>query len=137
MKKKHILIMFSAAAGLSGAAAVDSWPERAATIQMLLYSAIVAGVLFSSFWSDRRHPKYLTGMLVIFLLHCVCFFSIRSYFPFTTIISIVPVVFLEVVVLMAVMIKVRGSREVEQDRINMQFHSKTTTGQIKPAKRRN
>jgi hypothetical protein len=136
MKSKHIVCIYGTIIGIAGATAVDLWPEHAAPIQMALYSAIVLGVIFSSFWEDRHHPKYLAGMSVLFLLHCICIFFSRSYFPFKTILAIIPMVVMEFIVLMMVMIKIRGDREPEQNGTSPPVDSKTTPGQMKSAKRR-
>jgi phosphatidylglycerophosphate synthase len=108
MSEKNTIRTCAVIVGLSGIAAARHWPEYAALIEILLYSMIILGVLLSSFWSDRRRSGFWTGMSIVFLLHGVVLFFIHSYFPFRTILTVVPILLVEGIVVIIIMVKVLG-----------------------------
>jgi hypothetical protein len=108
MRKKHAVMIFGGIVGLSGAVADGLWPNHAAPIQMALYSALTLGLLCAGLWSDRDRSRFWAGMSFVFLLHCLVLYFIRSYFPFGTILAIIPTAALEDIVLYIFMLKTLG-----------------------------
>lgn len=116
--KKIVKTIAAIILGVSGAAAARQWPEHAAAIHMALYSLIVIIALLSSFWPDRHHPKYIVAMSLALIIHFVMLYGIRSLFPFGTILAILPIAFVEFIVLAAVIIKIRGERDAERSALS-------------------
>jgi hypothetical protein len=111
MNKKTVKIIIGAMAGVSGAAAERQWPEHATAIQTVLYSLCVIIPLLFSFWPDRHRPKYIVAMSLALTIHFVMLYGTRSFFPFGTILVILPVALIEFIILAAVIIKIRGERD--------------------------
>jgi hypothetical protein len=100
--------------GLSGAAAVHNLPEHVVAIQMLLYSAMALGLPLLSLWSTRNRPRYWIGVILGCLLHAVILFFIRSYFPFQSILVVVPISISEAIIIIIVLLKICGDDEAER-----------------------
>lgn len=113
MTKKNAMTISSVAAGISGAAAVHQWPEHAVPVQMSLYSVAIALLLTFHFWPDRHSRKCQMGALLALPLHAATLYMIRSCFPFGTILTVIPILFVETVLLALVIIKMRGPSETE------------------------
>ena len=105
MQKKHIVMVLGLAVGLAGAAAVDQWPMYAIPLQMTLYSVMTVGLVLMGLWSDRDRPGFLTGTIFVLAVHSVFLVSVRSYFPFRTIILVLPMALAEGTVLSILMLK--------------------------------
>jgi hypothetical protein len=106
MHKKHAVALLGIIVGLSWAAAADWWPDRAAVIEIVLYSVLIFGLMVIGFWSDRKSFRYATGMSIVVLLHGSLVYFSRSLFPFRTFFAIVPLAMAEVVVLYIFMTKI-------------------------------
>jgi hypothetical protein len=106
MRKRDAAVL--AILGLSGAAASGHWPEHAAPIEMAVYSVIAPGLLLLGLWSDRHRPRFWMGMSSAFVFHGAFLFLIRSYFPFSTIILVLPIAIGEDIALAIFMLKVLG-----------------------------
>jgi hypothetical protein len=108
MSTKNLKVVLACFLGLAGAMSVDHWPNHAATLQMILYSAMILFPILFFFWSDKHRPNYWLGMTLIVLVHSIILFGIRSYFPFRTILIILPLLLLEGLALATMMIKLLG-----------------------------
>lgn len=107
-KSNKIPKIIGGAIGLAGAAFVGHWPNHAVLLQMTLYSAMFFLPFLLFFWKDRHHANFWIGTGLVVLLHCVTLFLIRSYFPFGTILVVLPIVLIEGTVLAIVMLKSLG-----------------------------
>lgn len=107
---KHLKVIFACFLGLAGAVSVDHWTDHAAALQMILYSAMILFPILFFFWSDRHRRNYWLGMSLIALVHCGILFAIRSYFPFRTILVILPILLLEGLGLAVLIIKLLGDK---------------------------
>ena len=105
---KTLKIILAVTLGLIGAASVDRWPNHAAFVQIILYSAIIFLPLLFFFWSDRHHPRFWLGVGLIILFHSILIWWLYSSFPFRTILIILPILFIEGSALAMVMIKMLG-----------------------------
>jgi hypothetical protein len=108
MPKKYVVIIFGSVAGLVGEESVYHWPNYAAQIQMLLYTVIVLGSLLIGFWADRGREKVWKGICVVVLLHVALLVSIRSLFPFKTILAIIPMAIMEGTIAATLFLKLVG-----------------------------
>jgi hypothetical protein len=108
MKRKYVVAVFATVTGLVGAASVRQWPDHASLIQMVLYSAIVLGLLLISFWSDRSQREFWKGIGLVLLLHAGFMVLIRSLFPFKTILIVLPMAITEGVVAATLFLRVIG-----------------------------
>jgi hypothetical protein len=106
MKKKYVAMIFATVTGFVGAAAAGQWPDYASLIQMVLYSVIVLGLLFISFWSHRGRRKFWKGIALVALLHVVFLILMRSLFPFKTILIVLPMAIIEGVVAATLFLRV-------------------------------
>ena len=97
------------------AASVGVWPAHAGLIQMALYTVAVFGPLVLATWGDRHQRRFGTWMALAIILHCGVLYLIRSIFPFRTILSIIPLVLIEFVILFILMLKVTGQSDAEPD----------------------
>ena len=111
MQKKHLLIFFSVAVGIAGAASVGHWPNHAKVLEIGLYSILVLGSLLFGFWSDIHRIRFWTGMVLAFLLHGFLLSIICSAFPFRTILTVIPILLLEGIGLAIMMIKLLGDEK--------------------------
>jgi hypothetical protein len=96
--KKTITTVACIATGVIGAASVRGWPEYATQIQMVLYTVMVLGLLFIGLWSERGRAKFRTGLCLLVLLHLLVLASMRSLFPFKTILVVIPVAIVEAII---------------------------------------
>jgi hypothetical protein len=108
MKRKYVVMIFATVTGLVGAASAGQWPNYASLIQMVLYSVIVLGLLFISFWSDRGRRKFWKGIALVVLSHVVFLILIRSLFPFNTFLIVLPMAIIEGVVAATLFLRVIG-----------------------------
>jgi cytochrome bd-type quinol oxidase subunit 2 len=106
MKIKYVVMIFATVTGLVGAASASQWPNHASLIQMVLYSVMVLGLLFLSFWSDRGRREFWKGIAFVVLLHAVFLLLIRSLFPFKTILIVLPMAITEGVVAATLFLRV-------------------------------
>lgn len=107
-RKRHLSGMLGLVVGLAAAASVGHWPLQAAPIQMALYTALVFGPLLLGMWPDRDRRGFLTGLSLMFLLHAILLYFIRSAFPFRTILVIIPMVVIEGIIMFVLMLKILG-----------------------------
>ena len=98
MQKKFVIMIFGLVTGLVGAASVGQYPKYAGQIQVGLYSIIVLGLLLIGFWSDRRRQRFWQAIGLVVLLHAALLISMRSLFPFKTILVLIPIAIMECVV---------------------------------------
>ena len=108
MQKKYLIAIFGIGTGLIGAVSVGQWPEYARQIQMALYSIIVLGLLLIGFWSDRSRQRFWMGIGLVVLLHSATLISIRSLFPFKTILVVIPIALTEGVIAVTLFLKTVG-----------------------------
>lgn len=106
MRKRDVAVV--SALTLAGVAAVAEWPGRAALIEVIVYSLVAPGLLFMGLWSDRHRPRFWEGMFCVCLLHSVFIFLIRTYFPFKTILTVIPIAVVEDIFFAIFMVKVLG-----------------------------
>jgi len=111
--KKRAKSLLGIVLGMAGAGAVDAWPSHAAPIQIALYTVLVFLPLAFATWGDRRHRRFWTWAAVAVILHCGILYVIRSIFPFGSILTIIPLVLIEFVILFVLMLKLTGQDEVE------------------------
>jgi hypothetical protein len=117
MSDKDAIRTSAIVTGVSGGLAIHHWSEYAAFIEMALYSMAIVLIFLFSFWTDRRRPRFWIGTSIVLLLHGVALFFIRSYFPFRTILTVVPMLFAEAIVLIIIMLRVLGDDEPEKGAI--------------------
>jgi hypothetical protein len=108
MQKKYVIMIFGIATGLIGAASVSQWPDYASQIQIVLYTVIVLGLLLIGFWSERSRQKFWKGICLVVLLHLALLVSIRSLFPFKTILLVIPMAIMEGIIAATLFLKVVG-----------------------------
>jgi hypothetical protein len=108
---KRLKAVLACSLGLAGAMSVDRWPNHAAALQMILYSAIALLPLLFFFWPDKHRKHYWLGMGLIALLHSIILFLIHPYFPFRTILLVLPILLMEGIGLAIMMIKILGDEE--------------------------
>ena len=101
-------MIFGMVTGLMGAASIGQWPEYAGQIQMALYSVIVLGLLLIGFWSDRSRQRFWSGIGLVVLLHSALLISIRSLFPFKTILVVIPIAISEGIIAATLFLKTVG-----------------------------
>jgi hypothetical protein len=106
MEKEHLRTAFCITIGLCGAAATEVWPNHAAAAEMAVYSAVTLGTVFFGLWSDHHRSRFLPGILAVFLFHGVFLYLIRSLFPFSAILVVIPIAFFEVIILLAIILKI-------------------------------
>jgi hypothetical protein len=94
--------------GLSGAVALLRWPSYAAPIEMAFYSALVAMAVLFSFWPERKTPGFWKGIGCSAVLHCAVLSVIHRLFPFSTVLTVLPIAFVEFVLVAIVMIEFVG-----------------------------
>ena len=92
--------------GAIASAAVHYWPEHAAASQMVFYTVMVIGLVLSGVWAYNESPRFWQGTAVVFLLHGIVLVSMRSLFPFRTILIIIPFVLIECIVAFILMLNV-------------------------------
>ncbi|MDW5264240.1 MULTISPECIES: hypothetical protein [Acidobacteriaceae] len=107
-KSNKSLKITGGAIGVIGAVSVGQWPDHAVPFQMALYSGMVLIPFLFGFWKDRHRANFWTGVGLLILLHCVTLILIHSYFPFRTILLILPIVLIEGTILAIVMLKSLG-----------------------------
>jgi hypothetical protein len=107
-KSSSSLKITGGALGVIGAASVGHWPDHAVPLQMTLYSAMVLIPFLFGFWKDRHRANFWAGVGLLTLLHCATLMLIHSYFPFRTILLILPIVLIEGTILAIVMLKSLG-----------------------------
>lgn len=105
MRVKNQTRIFGATIGLAGAVAVSYFPHYSAQIEMTLYSAMVLGSLSMGFWSDRHHRRFLTGVSLIAVSHCLLLWALRYAFPFSTILLVVPIALTEGTIMAILMVE--------------------------------
>jgi hypothetical protein len=105
MNAKSTLKVASLVLGLSAAFAVEQWPYQTKAIQMSFYSLLVLGVVSVFLWTQRKEHKVWPLMCLAVLIHAIALLTLRQYFPFQTVLVIVPFAFIEVVILFAIAIK--------------------------------
>jgi hypothetical protein len=110
MSHRHLVAVFGIVVGLGGAMAVRQWPDHAVVVHMTLYSTMVLGLLMLGLWSDRHRPRYWAGMFLVSLLHGITLVLVRPLFPFSTVLTVVPLALAEGAVLFALMMRLlRGN----------------------------
>lgn len=114
INRKHIIAVCAIVVGLSCAAAVDHWPQFAVPIQMLLFSSFVFVPLFLGLWSERHRRIFWMCISLAVVVHGLLLYFIRSTFPFSTVLIVIPIALVEAVVIFAVMDKVLGDRSIER-----------------------
>jgi hypothetical protein len=108
MQKKYMIALFGIGTGLMGAASVRQLPGYASQIQMVLYTVIVLGLLIIGFWSDLGRQKFWKGICLVALLHLAILISIRSLFPFKTILVVIPIAVTEGIIAATLFLKMVG-----------------------------
>ena len=98
----------AALTGLAGAMSVGHWPRYAVPLEMTFYSAMVLAPLLLGVWKHRQSAGFWVGIGFAVLLHCAALYAIRPYFPFRTVLLIVPIALTEGTILAIVMLKSLG-----------------------------
>jgi hypothetical protein len=114
MKKKHLIAIFSSVIGASGAWASYSWPRYAVAIQMALFTSFVFVPLFMFFWSERVRRPFWICISVALVAHGLLLCMIRSIFPFSSVLVLVPIAIVEASVIFTAIDKITGERSVER-----------------------
>jgi hypothetical protein len=110
MSAKSILLIGSLTLGIGAAFAVGHWPSHARAVQMSSYSLLILGIVFTFLWTQPRNRKLLPVIGLVLLIHGIALFALQQFFPFRTVLVVVPLGFIEVVILLAVVIKVLGDQ---------------------------
>jgi hypothetical protein len=111
MSTKNQSRLFGLIAGLAGAACVHHWPSHAFYIQIAFYSVIVLGLLFWVLWSHRNQPGFWPGMSLVFLLHWIFLYLIRSIFPFKAMFTVAPLMLIEAIAGIILVLRILESKE--------------------------
>ena len=104
-------MILGGAVGLCAAAAEDIWPGHVALTQMAFFSMMSLGVVILGLWSDLGRPKYSVALGTVVAIHALFLFAIRSVFPFSTVLIVIPIALLEAVILYTIMLKILGTDE--------------------------
>jgi hypothetical protein len=115
MKKKQLITIFCVIVGASSALAVGYWPRYAAGIQMMLYTIMVFGPLFLGLWSERNRRTFWIGMSSAVVVHGLFLYAIRSTFPFSTVLVVIPVALVEAALIFVIIDKVPGGGDPTAD----------------------
>ncbi len=108
MRGKGLAIIIGGTIGLVGIVTVSYFPNYSAQIEMTLYSAMVLAPLSIYFWSDRHHEGFWTGLVLVALSHCTLLWALRSAFPFSTILFVIPIALTEISIMGVLMLKLLG-----------------------------
>lgn len=108
MSKKRGRAVLGAVAGLAVLTALGEWPSQAALIQMALYTSFVLVPLFLGLWPGRHRDRFWPGIAAAVALHFVFLYSIRAMFPFSTILTMIPIALIEFTILVVLMLKLLG-----------------------------
>lgn len=96
--------------GLAAFLSVSLWPQYMTPIQMALYTTFVFGPLFLGLWAERHRLVFWIGILLTLALHGMLLYSIRSMFPFRTVLVVIPIALVESSVMFILMLKALGDR---------------------------
>jgi hypothetical protein len=105
MNAKSTLKVASLALGLGAAFAVHQWPSQTRIFQMSFYSLLVLGIILTFLWTQRDEHKVWPIMCLALLIHAIALLGLQQYFPFQSVLVIIPFAFIEVVILLALAIK--------------------------------
>jgi hypothetical protein len=108
MQKKKAIALFGAAAGLKGAVACDLWPGYTRQIQMMLHTVMTLGLLLVGFWPDRNRKNFWAGVAFVAFLHVAILIAIRSWFPFRTILAVIPMAIMEATIAATLLLRILG-----------------------------
>ena len=72
---------------------------------MSFYSLLVLGVVSVFLWTQRKEHKVWPLMCLAVVIHAIALVMLQQYFPFQTVLVIVPLAFIEVVILFAIAIR--------------------------------
>jgi hypothetical protein len=108
MSAKRILLIGSATLGIGTAFAVGQWPSHARPVQMISYSVFILGIVAAFLWTQPRSRRLLPAIGLVLSIHGIALLILQRFFPFGTILAILPFAFLEAVILLAVAIKSLG-----------------------------
>jgi cellulose synthase/poly-beta-1,6-N-acetylglucosamine synthase-like glycosyltransferase len=113
MKKKHLVAIFASVAGGSSAWASYSWPQYAAVIQVALFTSFVFVPLFMFFWSEINRGAFWFSISAAIVVHGLLLYVIRSVFPFSSVLVVVPIALVEASAIFVAIDKILGERSVE------------------------
>ena len=91
--------------GIGGAAAVRHWPSHALPFQMTVFSVMSVCPLIFGLWPERNQRRFKIGLLIILFVHALFLLEIKSFFPFKTILVVIPIALVESVLLFIIMLK--------------------------------
>jgi hypothetical protein len=106
MSQKHLIRFGSGAVGLICAVAAGHWNKLTGPIQMAMHSVLIVGLMLVGIWSDRRHPRFAIAICSMLAVHGLVLFAMRGLFPFSTILTVIPLFMMEGMMLFAVMLKI-------------------------------
>ena len=109
MNKKHLRALIGVIAGV-GIAAAQSFGKYGVVVQMAFYSVIILAILALGFWEDRQSKGFWIRATLAFLFHLILLYFGRGLFPFKSVLIWVPIAFIEIILLAAIMIR----RDVEE-----------------------
>ena len=115
MSKKHAIGFASIAVGVVGAAAATHWSRFAGPIQMTMYSVMIVGLLLVGIWSDRQRRRFGIAISSMLAIHALVLFAMRGFFPFHTVLVVLPLAFIEGTMLFILMLKVLGDGRADND----------------------
>jgi hypothetical protein len=108
MSKKHAIALVSIAVGVVGAAAANHWSNFAGPIQMTMYSVMIVSLLLVGIWSDKQRPRFGIAICSMLAVHALVLFAMRGFFPFRTVLVVLPFAFIEGTLLFILVLKVLG-----------------------------
>jgi uncharacterized membrane protein YhhN len=115
MNSKSTLKVASLVLGLGAAFAVQHWPSQTRTLQMSFYSLLVLGIVLVFLWTQRKEHKVWPVICLALVIHAIALLVLQQYFPFRTVLVIVPFAFIEVVILFAIAIKLFEGPDLRGD----------------------
>lgn len=93
---------------------------------MLLYTFFVFGPLFLGLWSERNRRAFWICMSAAFAAHGAFLYVIRSTFPFSSVLIVVPIALVEAAAIFAAMDRILSGRGAERPSLSDSLRSRWT-----------
>ena len=105
MKAQSVLKVAAGILGVGAAFAIRRWPEHAKASQMMFYSLTVLGIMFTCLWTWLRGRKLVAASCALLLAHGTMLIIIQKCFPFHSGLAVIPLAFIELMVLLVAFAK--------------------------------
>lgn len=94
--------------GGSCAEAIHLWPEYKVPLQMTLYTCFIFGPLALALWSSRNLRGFWMVTLLMLAAHGLVLYTLRSTFPFSSVLIVIPIALVEVCAIYMIALKMLG-----------------------------